>query len=58
MSHTDITEDTDVSLTRLCCLRLNEHKSSEYHEFLSLGSSARKKNQQINLGVNKLSYGI
>lgn len=34
MSHTDITENTDVSLTRLCCLRLNEHKSSEYHEFL------------------------
>lgn len=34
MSHTDITEDTDVSQTRLYCLRLNEHKSSEYHEYL------------------------
>lgn len=34
MSHTDITDNTDVSLTRLCCLRLNEQKSSEYHEYL------------------------
>lgn len=34
MSHTDITENTDVSQTRLCFLRLNEHKSFEYHEYL------------------------
>lgn len=33
MSHTDITENTDVSLTRLCCWKLNEHEYFEYHEF-------------------------
>ena len=49
MSHTDITEDTDEPNSALL-LEIKRTLIIRISRIMSLGSSARKKNQQINLG--------